>query len=52
MMRLGGHTAARLDLKYHVPPDGKMNFMDLNSPAGFSLLALFLHSVFAVEVVP
>ena len=39
MMRLGNHAAAKLDLKYHIPADGKMNYMDLNTPAGFAHLA-------------
>ena len=38
VMRLSGRTAAKVDLLYHTACHGKMNYMDINSPAGMALL--------------
>ncbi|CAE7277616.1 unnamed protein product [Symbiodinium pilosum] len=43
VMRLSGRTAAKVDVLYHTARHGKMNYMDINSPAGMALaIALIL----------
>ena len=42
VIRKSGGAAAALDINYHVPNEGKQNYMDLSTPAGFALLGLDL----------
>ena len=39
MTRYAGHSAAKLDYKYHIAAGGKQNFMDILTPSGFLQLA-------------